>query len=123
MREGENEVRLTIETAEASEHMNQLGRHGILGGPKVEEMIFAKRLLKPTTELKVFLRMHKMDYEKDKKIERPKGPHEMLHTEKVFEYSRSSANIRSITTGKNFKWKQNAALTAQCTFNKIRITC
>ena len=41
VREGENEVRLTIETAEASEHLNQLSRHAIFGSAKIEEMIFS----------------------------------------------------------------------------------
>ena len=59
VREGENEVRLTIETADASEHMNQLGRHGIFGGPKVEEMILARRLLSASGLYKITLLIHK----------------------------------------------------------------
>ena len=59
VREGENEVRLTIETADASEHMNQLGRHGIFSGPKVEEMILARRLLSASGLYKITLLIHK----------------------------------------------------------------
>ena len=58
VREGENVIHLTVETAETLEHINHLERYSIFGEAKLEQILFAKRLMPKDLIYKISLEIN-----------------------------------------------------------------